>query len=72
MAERTRRWPDEPNPILDGRTPREVATGPDRDRVVRLIRQLENSAARAQREGRPAFEVSWIRSELGIDDLLAA
>lgn len=72
LAERTRRWPDEPNPVLDGRTPREVAAGPDRNEVVRLIRQLENSAERSKREGRPAYEVSWIRSELGIDDLLAA
>jgi hypothetical protein len=39
---------------------------------VRLIRQLENTAERSKRQGRPAFEVSWIQGELGLDDLLAA
>lgn len=72
LTERMRRWPDEPNPALGGLTPREAAAGPDRHEVVRLIRQLENTAERSRRQGRPAFEVTWIPGELGLDDVLAA
>ena len=72
LTMRMRRWPDEPNPALGGRTPREAAAGRDRDEVVRLVRQLENTAERSRRDGRPAFEASWVRGELGLDDLLAA
>ena len=72
LTTRMRRWPDEPNPALRGRTPREAAAGRNRDEVVRLVRQLENTAERSRRDGRPAFEAGWIRGELGLDDLLAA
>ena len=72
LDELMRRWPDEPNPALGGVTPREAACGRNRHEVIRLIRQLENTAERARRQGRPAFEVSWIPRELGLEDLLAA
>jgi len=72
LAARMRRWPDEPLPALGGRTPRDVAAGEERDKVVRLVRQLENAAERSRREGRPAVEMGWLWGELGLDDLLAA
>jgi SEC-C motif len=70
--ERMRRWLDEPHQSLAGRTPREVAAGPDRAEVVRLLHQIENSAERARRRGEPAVDVARLRHELGLDDELAA
>jgi hypothetical protein len=72
MASRMRRWLDEPLPALDGETPREAVAGERRDEVVRLVRGLENHADRARRRGEPAAEVSWLRTELVIEDELAA
>jgi hypothetical protein len=43
-SERMRRRLDEPHQSLAGRTPREAVTGSDRTEVVRLLRQIENSA----------------------------
>lgn len=72
MTDRMRRWLDEPLPALDGETPREAVAGERRDEVVRLVRGLENHADRARRRGEPAAEVSWLRTELVIEDELAA
>ena len=71
-TERMRRWLDEPNPALDGRTPREAAAGAGRAEVVRLIRQLENRAERSRRRGEPAPDVARLRNELDLGDELAA
>ena len=72
MTSRMRRWLDEPLPALDGETPREAVAGERRDEVVRLVRGLENHADRARRRGEPGAEVSWLRTELAIEDELAA
>ena len=72
MTDRMRRWLDEPLPVLDGETPREAVAGERRDDVVRLVRGLENDADRARRRGEPGAEVSWLRTELAIEDELAA
>jgi hypothetical protein len=72
VNERMRRWLDEPHQSLAGRTPREVATGSHRVDVVRLLRQIENSAERARRRGEPSVDVAALRSELGLGDELAA
>lgn len=72
MADRMRRWLDDPNPQLRGQTPREAAAGERRAEVVRLVRGIENDADRARRRGEPAAEVAWLRSELAIEDELAA
>jgi hypothetical protein len=71
-TERMRKWLDEPNQHLDGRTPREAAIGKDRTEVVRLLRQLENGAERARLRGDPAVDVAPLRDELGLHDDLAA
>ncbi|MFN2469399.1 MAG: hypothetical protein ABR583_00075 [Gaiellaceae bacterium] len=72
VNERMRRWLDEPHQLLAGRTPREAAFGTDRAQVVRLLRQIENSAERARRRGEPAVDVVRLRDELGVSDELAA
>lgn len=72
VTERMRRWLDEPHPLLDGQTPREAAAGESRAEVIRLIRQIENSAERARRRGQPSADVARLRDELGLRDDLAA
>ena len=72
VNERMRRWLDEPHYSLAGRTPREAAAGKGRAEVVRLLRQIENSAERARRCGEPSVDVARLRSELGLGDELAA
>lgn len=60
-------WPDIPLPALDGKTPREAArTRAGRRKVNALIKQFENKSERAARAGKPAFDFSVLRSELGI------
>lgn len=72
VNDRMRRWIDEPHQLLAGRTPREAVAGADRVEVVRLLRQIENSAERARRRGEPVPDVSRLRGELGLSDELAA
>lgn len=67
-----RRWVDDPNPRLDGLTPRQAAMGPRREAVVRLVRGIENGADRTRRRGDPSADLCWLGEELGLDDLLAA
>jgi len=68
---RMRSWIGEPHPALDGRTPRQALSGPARADVVRLVRQLENIAERARRNGEPAPDIAQIRRDLALDDLAA-
>jgi hypothetical protein len=67
LTDRMRRWVDDPNPQLDGLTPREAASGPSRAEVVRIVRQIENGAERARRSEEPSADLSWLRHELGLD-----
>lgn len=68
VRERMRRWLDEPHQSLAGRTPRDAASGSQRAEVVRLLRQIENSAERARRRGEPSVDAARLRAELGLDD----
>jgi hypothetical protein len=72
MTERMRRWLDEPQPQLGGRTPREAVEDEHRTEVIRLVRGIENGAERARRRGEPSVELGWMREELGIEDEVAA
>lgn len=68
-----RRWIDDPHQALAGLSPREaVARQEHRPAVERLLRSLEHGSARERHDGRPGPEVSWVRSELGLDAPLAA
>jgi SEC-C motif len=72
LTNRMRKWVDDPHPQLDGVTPREAASGPRRAEVVRLVRGIENGVDRIRRRGEPSADVTWLRCELGLEDLLAA
>jgi hypothetical protein len=66
-AKHSRRWLDEEIPALDGRTPRQAASDPARrDRLERLLRDLEGQYERALRDDAPAYDPSWMREELGL------
>ena len=62
-------WPDEPLPALKGKTPREaVRTRDGRKAVEELLRQFENGEERGSKAGRPAYDFSVLRKELGLSD----
>lgn len=68
-ARHYRAWIDEPVPALDGRTPREAAKDAAlRARLVDLLRQLERMYQDALRSDTPAYDPSWMWSELGLDE----
>jgi len=72
-AKHYRAWVEEPVPALDGRTPREGARDRKlRPRVVELIQGLESMYQRALRSREPAYDPSWMWSELGLFDREAA
>ena len=64
-----RRTLDEPFPMLDGKTLREVAaTTKGRDRVVDWLKQLENAEHhRAAQLGHRPYDTAWLWRELGIE-----
>jgi hypothetical protein len=67
-SEHYAKWPDEPLPALDGKTPREaVRSQVGRKAVDDLIRMMENGEERERREGRPAFDFSPVRKALGLE-----
>jgi len=63
-----RRWPDEPLPFLDGRTPREAAREKSkRPKLIALLKDMETRSERQRRAGRPAFDFTPIWAELGLE-----
>ena len=59
------RWVDEPVPALGGRTPPEAARLPRvPPKLVALLQEFENRAARQRQEGRPAYDFAWKWGEL--------
>lgn len=72
LADRVRRWPDDPEPRLGGSTPRQALRQGRREQVVRLARAVENGAARSAREGRLGVTELDLLGDLGIADDLAA
>lgn len=61
-------WPDTSLPALDGLTPRQAAARPEmRHRLVDLLKLLENGELHKKREGRPFYDVTRLKSTLGID-----
>jgi hypothetical protein len=62
-----RGWLDEPLPALNGRTPREaVGAKSSRDKLVSLLKAMENMSERDRRAGRPAYDFGWMWEELGL------
>jgi len=63
-----RGWLDEPLPALAGRTPREAARLKSaRPKIVALLKDMETHSARERREGRPAYDFSWMWGQLGLE-----
>ncbi len=64
-----RAWLDESIPALDGRTPREAARDSAvRPRLAELICGLEGMYQRALKDGHPAYDPSWMWSDLGFEE----
>ncbi len=62
-------WLNTPLECLDGLTPRVAARRPDhRGELERLLRGIENRAARARARGEPWPQVEFVRHELGHGD----
>lgn len=67
MHQKFREWIDERIPALDGMTPREAVRSEDgRDKVVEIIKGMENSEERKKMEGMSNMNISFIRDELGL------
>ena len=60
-------WPDKEIPALGGKTPREAAaTKAGREKVLGLIKDMENGEARKKKAGEPFIDLGPLRRELGI------
>ena len=69
LARYYRKWLDETIPALDGHTPREAAANATlRPKLIDLIRGLEGMYHEALKNGNPAYDPSWMWSELGLED----
>ena len=61
-------WPDTQLPALGGRTPREAARDPNgRARLITLLKDFENSEERERMNGRAWYDVSRLKTELGVE-----
>jgi len=70
LSSHYRKWLDDKLPILGGKTPREAARDfAGRERLVALLKDLENIEARRARKTGVAYDASWLWRELGIEHL---
>ena len=61
-------WLDIPLPALSGRTPRHAARlKTQRHRVAELLKMFENHTEHDRREGRPAYDTTWMWAALRIE-----
>lgn len=62
------KWPDQPLPALDGKTPLEaVCSAAGRKAVEDLLRLMENHEERASKQGAAAFDFTSVRRTLGLE-----
>ena len=62
-----REWVDYPLPALGNRTPRHAARLKTvRPALIALLKQMESGSEQDRREGRPAYDFSWMWTELRI------
>lgn len=63
-----RDWLDRPLPALGNRTPHHAARLKTmRPKLVALLKEFENRSERMRREGRPAYDFTWMWQALGLD-----
>jgi hypothetical protein len=63
-----RHWVDEAIPALDGATPHAAALSSKlRPRLIAMLRDLEHMYLRSLSRGEPAYDPSWLWSELGLE-----
>ncbi len=69
MEEHYAKWPDMKLPALGGKSPRQAVKNAEGKReVAELLKQFENDEERNRREGRYAYDVSRLRTELGVKE----
>jgi hypothetical protein len=67
MEEHYRKWLDEKNPALDGKTPREAAKNPkSREKLVWLLKDIEYGEEQKKQAGEFGYDINKIRQELGL------
>jgi hypothetical protein len=67
-AEYYAKWPDEPLPALEGKTPHEaVRSASGRKTVEDLLRMMENGDERALKRGDAASDFTAVRQALGLE-----
>ena len=60
-------WLDQEIPALGGKTPREAVTKKaGREKVLDLVKDMENAEARKKKAGEPFMDLGPLRRELGI------
>lgn len=68
-ARHYRQWIEDSIPALNGHTPREAAEDSAlRPKLIELIHGLEGMYQQELRRGKPAYDPSWMWSELGLED----
>jgi hypothetical protein len=69
QAKHYRKWLDDKIPALDDHTPRQAAVDARlRPKLSDLLHGLENMYQQALKNGDPAYDPSWMWSELGLED----
>jgi hypothetical protein len=69
MEKHFAKWPDTPLPALDGKTARQAVKNlAGRRKVSALLRDLENSEEHKRLRGKPFYDISRLRNELGLKD----
>jgi len=67
MHQKFRDWIDERIPALEGMTPHEAVRSVDgRDKVLEMIKDMENREERKKMKGMSYMDISFIREELGL------
>jgi len=67
MHQKFRDWVNERIPALDSMTPREAVRSVDgRNKVLEMIKDMENREERKKMKGMHCLDISFIREELGL------
>jgi hypothetical protein len=63
-------WSDQPHGMLGGQTPRHAAVrSPTRERVARLIAEMEATDLGVRRGGQRAYDYNILRGHVGLDEI---